>query len=139
MDVKAKTLHKIPLLDLKRQYRSIKGEIDEALQRIVESQSFILGSEVKQLEERMARYCQSRFAVGVSSGTDALVLHVVPNNKRGFGRLLILAYIPHSANGGVFLIWKICECQPGAISVGINNSHTLGFLPHQLWVGVDQR
>ena len=64
----------IPALDLKQQYLNIKGEIDTAIQEVLESTQFILGGEVKDLEERIAAYCECRFGVGVGSGTDALRL-----------------------------------------------------------------
>jgi len=71
----AKTVtKKIPLLDLKRQYASIKGEIDSAIQDIVAAQYFIMGKEITKLEESIAAYCGTKYAVGVSSGTDALIL-----------------------------------------------------------------
>jgi len=65
---------KIPLVDLKAQYKSIKNEIDDAVQRVLESTQFILGQEVKAFESEIAAYCQTKFAVGVASGTDALQL-----------------------------------------------------------------
>jgi dTDP-4-amino-4,6-dideoxygalactose transaminase len=64
---------KVPLLDLKAQYQSIRGEIEPALARIIESQYFILGPEVKECEAAIAAYCGCPHAVGVSSGTDALL------------------------------------------------------------------
>ncbi|MDP3919645.1 MAG: DegT/DnrJ/EryC1/StrS family aminotransferase [Candidatus Omnitrophota bacterium] len=64
---------KIPLLDLKAQYASIRSEIRHAIDRVCESQHFILGPEVAALEEAVASYCGTRFAIGVSSGTDALL------------------------------------------------------------------
>jgi dTDP-4-amino-4,6-dideoxygalactose transaminase len=64
---------KIPLLDLKTQYAAIRSEIREAIDRVCESQQFILGPEVAALEEEVADFCGVRFAVGVSSGTDALL------------------------------------------------------------------
>jgi dTDP-4-amino-4,6-dideoxygalactose transaminase len=64
----------IPLTDLKTQYSSIKEEIDTAIQRVIEEGQFILGPEVKAFEEEMASYCETRFGVGVASGTDALCL-----------------------------------------------------------------
>jgi len=64
----------IPLTDLKAQYRSIKGEIDAAIQQVVREGRFILGPEVKAFEEEMAAYCGTRFAIGVASGTDAIHL-----------------------------------------------------------------
>lgn len=65
---------KIPLVDLKAQYESIKEEIDAAIRRVLENSSFILGKEVEAFEETFARYCGVRFAVGVNSGTAALHL-----------------------------------------------------------------
>jgi dTDP-4-amino-4,6-dideoxygalactose transaminase len=64
----------IPVLDLKRQYQTIKKEIDHALMRVVESGNFILGQEVEQFEKEVATYCQVKHAIGVASGTDALLL-----------------------------------------------------------------
>ncbi|MCI0473316.1 MAG: DegT/DnrJ/EryC1/StrS family aminotransferase, partial [Ignavibacteria bacterium] len=65
---------KVPLLDLKAQYKTIKRELDDALLRVAESQYFILGPEVEKLEENICDYLNCRFAVGVSSGTDALLI-----------------------------------------------------------------
>jgi dTDP-4-amino-4,6-dideoxygalactose transaminase len=64
---------KVPLLDLKAQYATIRSEIREAIDRVCESQRFILGPEVIALEEVVATFCTARFAIGVSSGTDALL------------------------------------------------------------------
>ncbi len=64
----------VPLLDLRAQYESIRGDIDAALQRVVESQQFILGDEVRSLEREVADYLGVSHAVGVASGTDALLL-----------------------------------------------------------------
>jgi len=63
----------VPLLDLKGQYRSMKEEVDAAIKRVVDSQMFILGPEVESLEREIAAYCGCTDAVGVSSGTDALL------------------------------------------------------------------
>jgi dTDP-4-amino-4,6-dideoxygalactose transaminase len=64
----------VPLVDLKAQYATIKPEIDEAIARVVESQRFILGPEVSALEEEIASYCDTRYAVACASGSDALLL-----------------------------------------------------------------
>lgn len=63
----------VPLLDLKAQYQSIKHEIMPVVERVMESQYFILGPEVESLEREIAEYCGTKYAVGVSSGTDALL------------------------------------------------------------------
>jgi dTDP-4-amino-4,6-dideoxygalactose transaminase len=65
---------KIPLVDLKAQYSLIKGEIDEAIRRVIESGQFILGPEVKKFEDAIAAFLGTKYAVGVASGTDALHL-----------------------------------------------------------------
>lgn len=65
---------KIPILDLTLQYKSIKSEIDTAIARVVDSQHFILGPEVESFEKEAAAYCGTKYAVGVASGTDALIL-----------------------------------------------------------------
>jgi dTDP-4-amino-4,6-dideoxygalactose transaminase len=64
----------VPMLDLAAQYRPIQQEIQAAINRVLESQHFILGPEVKALEQEVARYCGRQFGVGVASGTDALIL-----------------------------------------------------------------
>ena len=65
---------KVPLLDLKAQYRTIKSDIDAALIRMAESQSLILGPEVELLEKNLNEYLQCKYSVGGSSGTDALLI-----------------------------------------------------------------
>ncbi len=64
----------VPLLDLKPQYASIRTEVLARLGAVFESQHFILGEEVRLLEEEIAEYCAVRFAVGCGSGSDALIL-----------------------------------------------------------------
>ena len=64
---------KVPLLDLKAQYSTIRQEIREAMDRVCDAQYFILGPEVTALEEEVGRFCGGRLAVGLSSGTDALL------------------------------------------------------------------
>jgi len=70
----------VPFLDLKREYASIRDEIDQAIIKVLNNTQFILGPEVKSLEEEIARYCQTKYAIGVASGTDALLLSL-----RAFG------------------------------------------------------
>jgi dTDP-4-amino-4,6-dideoxygalactose transaminase len=65
---------KVPLLDLKPQYRALKSELDAAILRVSESQYFILGPEVKALEAATAKYSGCKYGIGISSGTDALLV-----------------------------------------------------------------
>jgi dTDP-4-amino-4,6-dideoxygalactose transaminase len=68
------TAMRVPLLDLKPQYEPLAAEIQAAIARVCASQAFILGPAVKELEAGVAAYSHCRFGVGVSSGTDALLL-----------------------------------------------------------------
>ena len=65
---------KVPLLDLKPQYQALKKDLDAALLRVAESQYFILGPEVKALEQATAAYSGCKYGIGISSGTDALLI-----------------------------------------------------------------
>ncbi len=64
----------VPLLDLKPQYAAIRAEVEQAMERVLTSQQFILGPEVSALEQELADYCGVAHAIGVSSGTDALLV-----------------------------------------------------------------
>ncbi len=64
----------VPLLDLKAQYKTLKKELDEALITTAESQYFILGPEVEKLEQNIEEFLGAKKAIGVSSGTDALLI-----------------------------------------------------------------
>jgi dTDP-4-amino-4,6-dideoxygalactose transaminase len=65
---------KVPIVNLVKQYESLKEEIDEAISGVLKSGQFILGEEVQKFEEELARYTGAQHAIGVSNGTDALVL-----------------------------------------------------------------
>ena len=68
---------KVVMTDLKVQYQTIKDEINTAIKEILEESNFILGKQVNLFEEEISRYLGVKFAVGVASGTDALVLSLV--------------------------------------------------------------
>ena len=67
-------VNSVPLLDLKAQYATIKQAVEPVIRDVVESQYFILGPKVKELEEKIATYSKCKHAIGVSSGTDALLI-----------------------------------------------------------------
>jgi dTDP-4-amino-4,6-dideoxygalactose transaminase len=71
---KRQTRMHVPLLDLKPQYEALRPQIEAALERVCRSQQFILGPAVKELEQRIAEYSHCRHGIGVSSGTDALLV-----------------------------------------------------------------
>ncbi|HWS87077.1 MAG TPA: DegT/DnrJ/EryC1/StrS family aminotransferase [Pyrinomonadaceae bacterium] len=64
----------VPLLDLKQQHAALRDELRDALTRVLDSQQFILGEDVRLLEAELARYTRARHAVGCGSGSDALLL-----------------------------------------------------------------
>ncbi|MGZ4162923.1 MAG: DegT/DnrJ/EryC1/StrS family aminotransferase [Tumebacillaceae bacterium] len=69
-----KTMKKVPLLDLKAQYQTIREEIRQAIDDVLESGNYIMGPAVKSFEEAVATYCGVKHAIGVANGTDALLL-----------------------------------------------------------------
>jgi dTDP-4-amino-4,6-dideoxygalactose transaminase len=82
----------IPLLDLKAQYASIRAEVREAVDRVLESQRFILGSEGEALEREVAAYCHCAYGIGVSSGTDALLAALMAIDVRAGDEIITPAY-----------------------------------------------
>ncbi|MGC4028225.1 MAG: DegT/DnrJ/EryC1/StrS family aminotransferase [Steroidobacteraceae bacterium] len=90
---------KVPLLDLKPQYQSLKGDIDAAIARVCESQHFILGPAIKELEAGVAAYSQCAHGIGVSSGTDALLLALMALDI-GAGDEVITSSYTFFATGG---------------------------------------
>ena len=72
----------VPLFDLKAQYPAIGDELRHVVGRVFDSQQFVLGAEGQALEEEIARYCETKFAVGCASGSDALLLALM---SRGIG------------------------------------------------------
>jgi dTDP-4-amino-4,6-dideoxygalactose transaminase len=91
----------VSLLDLKGQYQKIKDEILASVHRVFEEQQFILGSPVKSLEEEIARYCGCKHAVGVSSGTDALLISLMVFGIRPGDRILTSPYTFFATAGSI--------------------------------------
>jgi dTDP-4-amino-4,6-dideoxygalactose transaminase len=77
---KPKPALSVPLLDLKAQYRPLRTAIEAAMREVCESQQFIMGPQVSQLEENIAAYSGTSFGIGVSSGTDALLAALMALN-----------------------------------------------------------
>jgi len=71
------TKTKVPFFDLTSQFQSIEGEIRTALDGVFKTQQFILGPQVEDLERVIAEYCKTRYAIGVASGSDALLLSLM--------------------------------------------------------------
>ena len=67
-------INSVPLLDLHQEYEDIMPQIKDAIDSVLEKKAFINGPDIKKLETECAVYCQTKHAIGVSSGTDALLL-----------------------------------------------------------------
>lgn len=91
---------KVPLLDLTAQYQSIRWEVRTAIDRVCESQVFILGPEVAACEHEIASYCGADYAIGVSSGTDALLVALMAAGV-GAGDEVITSPFTFFATAGV--------------------------------------
>ena len=92
---------KVPLLDLRAQYESLRPEIDAAIRRVVESQRFILGPEVEALEREIAVYCGAHHAVACASGSDALLLALLALGVGPDDEVLCPAYTFFATAGAI--------------------------------------
>jgi len=90
----------VPLLDLKAQYKKIKDEINSSVKEVIEHQRFILGPDVEDLEERIASYSRTKFAIGVASGSDALLLSLRALGV-GYGDKVITSPFTFFASAGM--------------------------------------
>lgn len=90
---------KVPLLDLKKQFVKIRDEVSIATEEIFNSQHFILGSKVEELEQKIAEYCHCQYALGMSSGTDALLISLMTADI-GMGDLVITSPYTFFATAG---------------------------------------
>ena len=110
----------VPLLDLKAQYRSIRAELDEAVARVVEAQGFVLGPEVEAFEAEIAEYLGVRYAVGVASGTDALLIPLKALGAEPGSDVIVPSFTFFATAGAVWnagLRPVFCDVDPATFNV----------------------
>ena len=93
------TINKVPLLDLQAQYEPIKDDVLSAITQVFESKTFIQGPKVIELENMIKEYCGVKHAIGVSSGTDALIVSLMAMGI-GHGDEVITTPFTFFATGG---------------------------------------
>jgi dTDP-4-amino-4,6-dideoxygalactose transaminase len=91
----------VPLLDLQAQHQQIRDQVLKEIVRVVDSQKFILGEDVKKLEQEIATYCGCKFAVGCASGSDALVLALMALNVGPGDEVLTTPYSFFATAGAI--------------------------------------
>lgn len=132
----------IPLLDLKAQYATIREEVRAAIERVVESQHFILGPEVEAFEKEIAAYSQCDFAVGVSSGTDALLIALMAIGIKPDDEVITTPYSFFATAGGIARLGAkpvfvdidpaTCNLDPSRIE-GVITRRTRAIMPVHLY------
>ncbi|MCC7116968.1 MAG: DegT/DnrJ/EryC1/StrS family aminotransferase [Anaerolineales bacterium] len=103
----------IPMIQLSEQYRALRVELDETVRRVFEQGAFILGAEVAVFESEFAAYCESAYAVGVASGTEALQLALM---ACGVGENDEVITSAHTAVATVAAI-EACGARPRLVDV----------------------
>ena len=110
----------VPLLDLKAQYAQIRAEVMPLIEAVCASQQFILGEHVRGLEAELARYCGSPHGIGVSSGTDALLLALMAI-KVGAGDEVLTSPFTFFATAGTIARLNaravFCDIDPGTFNL----------------------
>jgi dTDP-4-amino-4,6-dideoxygalactose transaminase len=122
----------VPLLDLTGQYAAIREEVRAALDRVIESQKFILGPEVEALEAEVAAYSQCAYGVGVSSGTDALLVTLMALDIKPGDEVITPAYSFFATAG--------CVTRLGARPVFVDiDPETYNLSPEKLEAAITER
>ncbi|MDO9211765.1 MAG: DegT/DnrJ/EryC1/StrS family aminotransferase [Deltaproteobacteria bacterium] len=116
---------KVPLLDLKKQFRKIRDEVYQAVREVLESQMFILGPMVDNFEREVGSFLRVPYALGVASGTDALLLSLMALGVKAGDRVITVSYTFFSTGGSISRL--------GAIPIYLDiDPHTYNLDPNKL-------
>ncbi len=94
-------IKKIPILDLKKQIAPIRQELDSAIKHVIDNTNFILGQEVQDFENEVAKYCNVKYAIGVSNGTDAIKLSLLALGIKHGDGVLCPAFTFYATAGAI--------------------------------------
>ncbi len=111
---------KVPLLDLKAQYNTIRDEIEPVVKDVFESQYFILGPKVEEFEDKIAAYCNTAHAIGCASGTDALVLALMAIDVRPGDEIITTPYTFFATGGSIARLGAkqvFCDIKPDTYNI----------------------
>ena len=112
----------IPILDLKKQIAPIRAEIDEAIKKVIDQTNFVFGKEIEEFENDLVVYSQAKYAVGVSNGTDAIVLSLVALGIEPGDGVLCPAFTYYATAGAVASMGArpvFCDIEPDTFTISI--------------------
>src|SRR6185295_2120384 len=118
-----KTAMNIPLINLKAQFTPLRAEMLASLERILDSQQFVLGPEVKALEEEVAAYSSVKHAIGCSSGSDALLLALMALDVKADDEVITVPFTFFATGGAIARLGArpvFVDIDPGTYTVDPN-------------------
>src|SRR5574341_185550 len=133
---------KIASLDLKRQYESIREGVNNAILNVLAEQSFILGNFVESFEQEIAKYCSVRHAIGVSSGTDAILLALMACDIKNGDEVITTPFTFFATAGSIARLGAIpvfVDIDPNTYNIDVHkiapavNKKTKAILPVHLY------